>query len=55
MVDFVKVNLKAIIAFLATFVAGHFGLDVPIDVQLALVAVLVALLTWLFPNKELAE
>jgi hypothetical protein len=55
MVDFIKANLKAIIAFVATFLAGHFGLEVPVDVQLALVAFVVALLTWLFPNKTVSE
>lgn len=50
MVTFVKANLKAIVAFLATFLLGTFGLDVPADVQLAVVAFFVALLTWLFPN-----
>lgn len=52
MIDLVKRNAKAIVAFVATFLAGHFGLDVPIDVQLAVASLVVAVLTWLFPNKE---
>lgn len=50
-VNVVRANTKAIVAFVATFLAGHFGLDVPADVQLTVAAAGVAVLTWLFPNK----
>lgn len=52
MTDLVKKNAKAIIAFVATFLAAKFGLNVPVDVQLALASLLVALLTWLVPNRS---
>ena len=53
--NLVKENAKAIVAFIATFLAGHFGLDIPADVQLAVASLIVAVLTWLFPNKRPEE
>lgn len=44
-------NAKAIVALIATVVA-LVGVDVPIDVQEAVVAFLVALAVWLVPNKK---
>ena len=51
MKDLILANAKAIVAFVATVLVSVFGLDVPIDVQLAVTALLVAVVTWLVPNK----
>ena len=47
----VKANAKAIVAFISALVVAVFGFEVPLDVQLAVGALLVALVTWLVPNK----
>ena len=44
-------NAKALVAFVCVLLASRYGLDVPIDVQTAIVAVIVAFVTWLVPNK----
>ena len=43
----VRVNAKSLVAALATLLAG-WGLDLPIEVQAAIVTFLV----WLIPNKQ---
>jgi len=47
LLQLIEVNAKAIVALVATVVAGV-GLDMPIEVQ----AALVTLLVWLIPNSE---
>jgi len=42
----IKQNAKAIVAVVATLLAGV-GLDLPVEVQAAIVAIVV----WLIPNK----
>lgn len=46
LLNIIRVNAKAIIAALATLLAGA-GLDLPVEVQAAIVTFLV----WLIPNK----
>jgi hypothetical protein len=51
MKDLILANAKAIVAFIATLLTAVFGFDVPVDVQLAVTSLLVALVIWLVPNK----
>ena len=44
-------NAKAIVAFVAALLTAVFGFDVPVDVQLAVTSLLVAITVWLVPNK----
>jgi hypothetical protein len=47
----VRANAKAIVAFVATALVATVGLDVPVDVQLAVSGLVVAVVTWFVPNK----
>ena len=50
LLSLIKVNAKAIVAFIATFLVATVGLEVPADVQVALASLVVALIAWLVPN-----
>ena len=48
---FILANAKAIVAFIAAVVVQVFGVSLPEEVQVAVAALLVALIVWLVPNK----
>lgn len=50
--NLIKTNAKAIVAFVATALVTTVGLDVPVDVQVAVAGVVVAIVTWLVPNRN---
>ena len=52
MKDLILANAKAIVAFVSALVVAVFGFEVPVDVQLAVGALLIALVTWYTPNSK---
>ena len=51
MKDLILANAKAIVAFVSALVVAVFGFEVPVDVQLAITSLVVAVLVWATPNK----